>query len=73
MKVIVGTVGWQGPLPDTTWPEGWPPPAVDQIVWLREGDGMVPQWVRSVDWYPSGDDEDPEPYVNVAVGQRRPR
>jgi hypothetical protein len=52
--------------PDPVWPEGWPPPSVDEIVVINKD----PLWVRAVEFNPFGDDEDPEPFIYVVLADR---
>jgi hypothetical protein len=55
-----------------TWPDGWPPPAVDDVLELP-GESVGRVHVRAVDWYPMGEGpDDPEPFVYVVVGMRHP-
>jgi hypothetical protein len=73
LPVIVRTVGLMPDPPEVTWPEGWPPPGEDQVVYLKDG---TPTWVRAVDWYPEGNRAEEgrfaEPHVYVVIGRRRP-
>jgi len=59
--------------------DGWPPPAftTDLSVIPREGEQVsFPfglQAVRSVMWFPLGDEDGDEPFVHIVVGPSRPR
>lgn len=67
--VVTGRVGLG--LPDPEWPEGWPPPRRGDTVELP---GSPPLEVRTVVWYPHGDEHaDREPFVYVVVGPPRPK
>ncbi len=71
-KVLVGVVG-QYPVPQVDWPAGWPVPREGDSVSLIEGD-LTAECVRTVVWYPQGEDDDgeaTEPFVYVVIGPKR--
>lgn len=51
------------------WPEGWPIPKVGDDVDIPD----LPEVnsVRSVVWYPTGSEEQSEPFVYIVLGPRR--
>lgn len=49
------------------WPDGWPPPHEGDVVETAHG----PLYVRTVVWYPAGNDEGGEPFVYVVLGLTR--
>lgn len=52
-----------------TWPPGWPAPRVGDEFTVPGG---PPMYVRTVVWYPEGNEDDAEPFVYVVVGSSRP-
>jgi len=63
---LVGTTDYHREL---KWPEGWPVPSAGDSVDLPGQGGLA---VRTVVWFPEGEDDDPEPFVYVVVGMPRP-
>lgn len=62
------------------WPEGWPIPREHEEVNLpglpESLTGGINTWhVRHVIWYPQGDpnSDDPEPFIYLVLGSRRPQ
>lgn len=50
------------------WPSYWPIPRVGDEVTSEEGSTL---WVRSVNWYPHGEDaEDTEPFIYIVLSNR---
>ena len=77
MKIVATLVGIMDHHRHLTWPEGWPVPREGDTVHLPHLDERDPAElsVRTVVWYPEGDDEseglDREPFVYLVVGQAR--
>ena len=65
-RVEISVVGIEG-LRHFEWPEGWPVPPVDSCV---AGVGDEDLWVRTVVYYPQGEDEGEAPFVYVVLGKR---
>lgn len=53
-----------GPVPDPEWPENWPVPSVGASIVVLGGDMM---YVRGVDYYPQGEEDDSEPFVYIVL------
>jgi hypothetical protein len=47
------------------WPDGWPVPRVGDDVVLHDRNLAV----RAVYWNPQGDEDDPKPFVFLALGR----
>lgn len=70
MRVICSLVGEAKMRTEApTWPEGWPVPRVGDEVVLKDSSTVT---VRTVVWYPGGDQDAPFPHAYVVLGPRRP-
>lgn len=69
VKVLVSVVGQQLDK-SIEWPEGWPLPRIDEDVDIKVGDQSNVN-VRSIVWFPNGDEENDEPFVYIVLGPRR--
>ena len=74
MKIVTNLVGLMDHHRELKWPEGWPVPREGDTVHLDGLDDQDPAElsVRTVVWYPEGEDDDAEPFVYVVIGRRRP-
>jgi len=70
MKVVVTAVGFKTRSSDITWPKDWPIPRVGDDVDIPNFPEVSS--VRTVVWYPIGNEDDPEPFVYLVLGPRRP-
>lgn len=71
MKIVIGLVGLVDQRQTLAWPQGWSVPRVGEHVSVPSVGRMMV--VRSVTWYPKGNDHVSEPFVYVVVGLSRPQ
>lgn len=70
MKTVITITGEHyGRSGEVVWPDSFPTPVEGQPVELRDGTTV---YVRTVVYYPQGDEDRPEPFVYVVLGPRRP-
>jgi hypothetical protein len=68
MKIKTTLVGIVDHTRTLDWPDGWPMPREGESVDVNGLGGLS---VRTVVWFPEGDDDDPEPFVYLVIGQPR--